>query len=374
MIAHHSHARTVPNRDIIVIGASAGGVEALAQLVSTLPADLPAAVFVTIHFPRTSRSVLPRILTRAGRLPAVAPSNGDAIERGRIYVAPPDWHLLIARGRIRLVRGPTENGNRPAVDPMFRSAAVAYGPQVIGVVLTGNLDDGTAGLLSIVRRGGIGIAQDPAEAIFPSMPQSAIDHGGVSHIVPINSMGPLLAQLASEEVAAAPESTMSDDRAARETAYSNFDLDVIEDPALHPGEPSPFSCPDCGGVLWQIEDPGTVRFRCRVGHGWTNDGLLMQQTETLETALWTALRALEESASLNRQMAQRATARGHTDLAERFEDTARLAERRASVVRGALLPEGEPDADPDADAARAADQHRQGDGDGGANVASIPAK
>src|SRR4051812_13953252 len=157
-------------KDIIVIGASAGGVEALSRLVHSLPADLPAAVFVTVHFPRTSQSVLPRILSRAGSLPAVHPKDGEPIRRGTIYVAPPDQHLLLVNGAVRLVRGPTENGNRPAIDPMFRSAAVAYGDRVIGVVLSGNLDDGTAGLMSITRRGGVGVAQDPEDALFSSMP------------------------------------------------------------------------------------------------------------------------------------------------------------------------------------------------------------
>lgn len=323
------------NRDIIVIGASAGGVEALSRLVADLPGDLPATVFVTVHFPRDSHSVLPRILTRRGRLAASHPDDREPIRRGHIYVAPPDHHLLVREGVIRLVRGPTENGNRPAIDPMFRSAAITYGARVIGVVLTGTLDDGTAGLFAITRRGGVGVAQDPADALFPSMPASAIEHGVAPYVAPLAALGALLERLVHEEIDPIPEPTMRDD-AGKETAYSAFDMRVIEDPEGHPGEPSPYSCPDCGGVLWAIEDERMLRFRCRVGHGWTNDGLLMQQTETLDTALWTALRALEENASLNQQMAVRAGRRGNGALAARFRANAQLAERRAGVLRDAL--------------------------------------
>ncbi|MGH7620622.1 MAG: chemotaxis protein CheB, partial [Gemmatimonadaceae bacterium] len=164
------------HRDIIVVGASAGGVEALQRLVAYLPANFGGSMFVTVHFPEHGTSTLPRILTRAGPLTAIHPVNGEPIIPGRIYVARPDFHLLLGPTGIRLVRGPRENGNRPAVDPMFRSAAVAFGRRVIGVVLTGNLDDGTSGLAAIKRRGGLAIAQDPSDALFPSMPHSAIEH------------------------------------------------------------------------------------------------------------------------------------------------------------------------------------------------------
>lgn len=322
-------------RDIIVIGASAGGVEALSTLVAGLPADLPAALFVTVHFPRTSQSVLPRILNRAGALPALHPADGDAIAPGNIYVAPPDQHLILTRHGIRLVRGPTENGNRPAIDPMFRSAAVAFGARVIGMVLTGNLDDGTAGLLTITRRGGVGIAQDPEEAIFPSMPASAISYGVANHVSTLQDIPALLERLTREPIAVQEEETVSDD--AKHTAFSSFDLRVIQDSENHPGVPSPYGCPDCGGVLWETEVDGMLQFRCRVGHGWTNDGLLMQLTETLDTALWTAFRALEENAGLNFRLATRAKERGDERSAERLSEHARSAERRAAVIRDALF-------------------------------------
>jgi two-component system chemotaxis response regulator CheB len=323
-------------RDIIVIGASAGGVEALTRLVSELPPDLPAALFVSLHFPRSSPSVLPRILGRAGALPALHPVDGEPIRPGHIYVAPPDFHLLIRPEVVRLVRGPTENGNRPAVDPMFRSAAVAYGPRVIGVVLTGNLDDGTGGLLAIKRRGGVGVAQDPEDAMFPSMPTSAIEHGAADYIVPLEQLSTLLRRLCDEQVTLQVKEDVMDD-AAREDAFSEFDVQAIENAERHPGKPSPFGCPDCGGVLWAIDDGDLTRFRCRVGHGWTTEALRAQQSTSFETALWTALRALEESAALNRQMASRMRERGAAQMSARFTENSSQAEEHARVVRDLLM-------------------------------------
>lgn len=322
-------------RDIIVIGASAGGVEAVTRLVGDLPRNLPAALFITVHFPRRAQSALPRILNRHGELPARHPADGEMFQPGHIYVAPPDSHLLLYRNAMRLSRGPTENGNRPAIDPMFRSAAVAFRNRVIGVVLSGSLDDGTGGLRAISRRGGVGVAQDPTDALFPSMPASAVAHGGVSHVVPIERMGGLLVRLCEEEIPPLREADVSDD-AAKETEYSSFDMEAIEDPDRHPGEPSPFSCPDCGGVLWSIPDGDLEHFRCRVGHGWTANGLVEQQQESLETALWSALRALEESAALNRQMAGRlGTTSKH--VRDRFTMQAVEAESHAHHIRRLLL-------------------------------------
>ena len=171
--------------DMVVVGTSSGGVEALMELCGGLPEDLPAAVFVVVHFPEGAPSVLPSILNRAGPLKAVHPEDGDPIENGRIYVAPPGLHLLVERGRVRLVRGPRENLHRPAVDPLFRTAAVAYGPRAVGVVLTGARDDGTAGLLAIKRRGGVAVVQDPDDALFSGMPQSALEYVDVDYCLPL---------------------------------------------------------------------------------------------------------------------------------------------------------------------------------------------
>ncbi len=322
--------------DIVVIGASAGGVEALSQIVQQLPSGFPAAVFVTLHFPANAISVLPSILGRAGNLPVEHASDHQRIVHGRVYVAPPDHHLLLFPGVLRVVRGPKENGNRPAVDPMFRSAAVAYGSRVIGIVLTGNLDDGTAGLLAIKRRGGTTIVQDPADALFPAMPASALEHVDVDHIVNLDELPSLLCQLVVRPTAAGEAGPVTKSE-NQENAYSAMDLRVIESPEEHPGQPSAFSCPDCGGVLWQIDDGDLVRYRCRIGHGWTTDGLANEQIDTLDAALWTALRALEESAALSHQLAQRLERRGNAALVERYLENARTARQRAALVRQVLL-------------------------------------
>jgi two-component system, chemotaxis family, protein-glutamate methylesterase/glutaminase len=325
----------MPPRRIIVIGASAGGVEALTQVVRRVPADIDAALFVTIHFPPTSVSALPHILDRRSPLTAVHATDGERIERGKIYIAPPDNHLLLFRGVMRLYRGPRENGNRPAVDPMFRSAALAYGARVIGVILSGSLDDGTSGLLAIKRRGGIAVVQDPEEASFPSMPQSAIEHVAVDHVLKLEQIPALLSDLAQQR--STEEEQVAFDEAEKDVEYSEVDLSRIENPADHPGVLAPFGCPDCGGTLWELREGDLVRFRCRVGHAWTSDALLGRQTETLDAALWTALRALEESASLNEQMADRARTRGNARLAETLADNATLATHRARVIRDALV-------------------------------------
>ncbi len=196
--------------DIIVIGASAGGVEASMKLVHALPADLPASVFIVLHIPPGSPSLLPQILSRAGSLPVTQPEDDTPIEHRHIYVAPPDRHLILEKGRIRIVLGPEENRHRPAVDPLFRSAALVYGPQVIGVILTGALDDGTAGLIAVKQRGGIAVVQDPNDALYPSMPQSALSYVNVDHLLPLSHIGPLLAQLSHEKSIAAPEAPVND--------------------------------------------------------------------------------------------------------------------------------------------------------------------
>jgi len=327
-------------RRIIVIGASAGGVEALTQVARGVPADIDAALFVTVHFPPTSASALPQILHRAGPLPAAHAANGELIEPGKIYVAPPDHHLLIFRDCMRLHRGPRENGNRPAVDPMFRSAALAYGPRVVGVILSGSLDDGTSGLLAIKRRGGIAVVQDPEEAIFPSMPESAIQHVPVDHVVKLDRLGALLGELANQPPT--EEEQVAFDDAEKDLEYSEIDLARIENPAEHPGVLAPFGCPDCGGTLWELREGELVRFRCRVGHAWTSDALLARQTETLDAALWTALRALEESASLNEQLADRARRRGNERLAEKLTDNATIATGRARIIREVLVQAKDP--------------------------------
>ena len=324
----------MPGRDIIVIGASAGGVEALKQLVHGLPADLPAAVFVVLHVPPHGPSVLPRILTRAGRLPAAHPADGQPIRPGTITVAPPDYHLLVKPGHVRLTRGPRENGHRPAADALFRTAARSYGGRVVGVVLSGVLDDGTAGLAAVKRAGGLAVVQHPDDALYAGMPQSAIDNVAVDYTLPVADLAALLTRLATEP-APAPHPGLSPD------GDKEADMAELEPGAVHahhrPGTPSAFGCPECGGVLWELRDGDLLRFRCRVGHAWSADSLLAEQSDGLEAALWSALRALEEQAALSRRMADRAVARGHTGSAEVFAGQSRDATAHAEVIRRVLL-------------------------------------
>ena len=334
------------NRDIVVVGASAGGIEALQHLVRDLPAKLAGSMFVTVHFPEHGTSVLPRILSRAGTHPVLHATDGESIVPGRIYVAPPDFHLLLEPNVVRLVRGPRENGNRPAIDPMFRSAALAFGPRVIGVVLTGNLDDGTAGLRAVKRRGGVAIVQSPEDAMFSSMPQSAIDHVNVDRVVPIRAMARAIADAMAQPVATSQFPPAMEDIMENELSAAN--LDAIGAPeGEHTGHSSPYSCPDCGGVLWEIKDGDFMRYRCRVGHAWTSDALLAKQADTLDDALWTALRTLEESASLSRRIALRHRERGSARLAERFETQAESLDVRARVIRDALMTDRDTQVNPD---------------------------
>ena len=242
---------TRDGHDIVVVGASAGGVEALMQLAYGLPPDLAASVFVVLHIAPDSASALPEILSRAGRLPAVHPADGQRIEPVRIYVAPPDRHLLLVGPRIHVVRGPRENGHRPAVDPLFRTAARSFGPRVVGVILSGTLDDGTAGLAAIKMRGGVAIVQDPDEALFQGMPRSAIDNVAVDHVLPVNEIAPRIAQLVQEPVTgSAPAVTDEMDMEARMAELEEAAVQRNE----RPGTPSVFSCPECGGVLWEVAD------------------------------------------------------------------------------------------------------------------------
>jgi two-component system chemotaxis response regulator CheB len=239
-------------RDIIVVGASAGGVEALGQMVRGLPADLPAAVFVVLHVPAHGTSVLPSILRRAGPLPAHHAKDGEPIHPGRLYIAPPDFHMLLKNGHVRLARGPTENSHRPAVDPLFRTAARRYGRRVIGVVLSGVLDDGTAGLLAVKNQGGLAVVQHPDDALYRNMPQNALEQVAVDHAAPAGQLGPLLARLAAEPLPPAAESQVSPEM-EMETDMAELELEAMQSFA-RPGTPSGFACPECNGVLWELHE------------------------------------------------------------------------------------------------------------------------
>jgi two-component system, chemotaxis family, protein-glutamate methylesterase/glutaminase len=324
--------------DIIVIGASAGGVPALTEICRALPRDLEAAVFVVVHTSPTSPGVLPQILDRSGPLSCSFPFDGQSIEMGRVYVAPPDHHMLLSDA-IHLTRGPKENGFRPAVDPLFRTAARAFGSRVVGVVLSGGLDDGTEGLLFIKQVGGIAVVQDPAEAAFPSMPASAIEAVEVDHVVTVKQM-PVLLERLTHERAAQGAVVMAKDLPDEPEAAAVGDKGLKN--KTMPGPPTPMTCPECGGSLWEISQGQRVtRFRCHVGHSYTPKGLLVTKSAEVESALWSALRTLEENAELRRRMAERAAEGKLNGVAQQYQRAAADAEERATVIRQVLMSERE---------------------------------
>jgi two-component system chemotaxis response regulator CheB len=333
-----SGAARSPAHDIIVVGASAGGVEALIALVGGLPADLPAALFVVLHIPPYGESHLPAILTHHGPLPAAHSTHGEAIAPGRIYVAPPDHHLLIRNGHVELTRGPHENASRPAVDPLFRSAARTYGPRVVGVVLSGALRDGSAGLMAIAARGGVTVVQDPEEALFDSMPRTALTYVQVDHVLPARQIPALLGRLAREPAAyreAIGTPTMSDmDEMMPQLVRRDI---TAQERNEHGGEMTVYTCPECGGTLWQADHDGLVQFNCHVGHAYAAESLLGHMSEELEAALWRCVRMLAEKATLTRQLAGRLQVAGQETQAARIAEQAHLDDRHGQLIRTMLL-------------------------------------
>lgn len=319
--------------DLIVVGASAGGVEALMKLVAPLPADFGAAVCIVLHMPPDSPSLLPRLLSRASALPAHHVLDGERLTPGQIYVAPPDYHLVVRPGHLDLSHGPRENRNRPAIDVLFRSAALAYGARVVGVILSGTLDDGTAGMRVIKARGGVAVVQDPDDALFPGMPQHVLESGAVDHVLPVMEMGKLLVKLSQAPASRTPAAA---EGTREEAAMADADLSLMFG-GTHPGTPSVFACPDCGGVLWELQDGDLVHYRCRVGHAYSADSLLEAQADGVEGALWMGLRALEEQADLARRLEARARDQHHTRLVARYAERAHQAEVNAAKLRQLLL-------------------------------------
>lgn len=321
--------------DIIVVGASAGGLEALQALVRGLPPDFPAAVFVVWHLPANSGGVLPAVLDRAGPLPAAHARDGEPIAPGRIFVAPPDRHLVLDAGHVRLTRGPKENHFRPALDPLFRSAAVAYGSRVIGVVLSGLLNDGTAGLWAIKDRGGLAVVQEPQDALFPAMPQSALEHVAIDAHAPAARLGPLLAQLAQLP---APDE-------GGNPVFEKLNIEnriALEDNALELGvttlgTPSLYTCPECHGVLLQVHGGDLLRFRCHTGHAFTADALAEHGAEAIEANLWSVVRAMDEHVVLLRQITDQLHAAGNARAAEQVLDQVRVVQRQTQTIRQVVL-------------------------------------
>ncbi len=318
---------------VIVVGGSAGGVEAMSRFASLLPRDLPAAVLMVLHIPHNAVSVMPAILRRAGRLPAVHAAIREPLREGMIYVAPPDRHMLIRDSSVITVFGPRENGHRPAIDPLFRSAAEAYGKNVIGVLLTGNLDDGTAGLAAIKEYGGVAIVQDPDDALYSGMPESAIQNVAVDNVLPLDRIVPaILDMLASPPPRGVVEPVDED----IELEIKKVSMDSNLEPDQNAGQPSPFTCPECNGGLWELKEGALVRYRCRVGHAYSSDSLISSYSSSVEAALWAALRALEENASFAQRLANRAEAQNNRLSTQRLTEQSARAAEHANTLRGIL--------------------------------------
>ncbi|MBS0523402.1 MAG: chemotaxis protein CheB [Proteobacteria bacterium] len=313
-------------RDVIVIGGSAGAIEALGDLLHALAADLPAAVFVVVHIGETS--VLPVILGRRSALPVEPARSGASFERGHVYVGVPGVHLLLHDNHILLRRGPRENLARPAIDALFRSAAASLGSRVIAVLLSGSLSDGTAGLRAIKRCGGIAVVQDPKEAPAPSMPRNAVRNVDVDHVRPVAGMPALLERLVREPAGPSPEVPAEIRLEAAIAAHELADMKVDE--VL--GKISPFTCPECHGALWEIRDGPMLRYRCHVGHAFAADAVLAAQNDEIDRMLDTLQRAHQERAAFARRMAEQERAEQRHHLADYLETRAREYEDDAKLV------------------------------------------
>lgn len=328
---------TRPGGHVVVVGASAGGVEALRKLVAGFPPDLDAAVVVVLHIPRTSPGALPNILDRAGPLPAEAARHHAPLRRGVVHVAPPDHHVLVEDGRLLLSTGPMENGHRPAIDPLFRSAAASHGPRAIGVVLSGTRDDGASGLAVLAEQGGAAVVQDLDDAMYAAMPANALEQVPDALVRTADDLGAAIAELVRRPVGPRPPTHASVTPLRAEVSVAATDRPSTED--IAGAVPSPYSCPHCHGVLFEVPGPPRPRFRCRVGHAWSPESLEADQATGVENALWVALRALEEKASLVRRLADEAQTNGHHLSAEEYRARARHAEGQAEQVRALLQPE-----------------------------------
>jgi two-component system chemotaxis response regulator CheB len=318
-------------RNIIVIGTSAGGLEALDQIIGQLPSDLPASILIVQHMaPEDTGAALLHRLGRHKAFNCKLAEDGEVFEPGRIYIAPPDYHLLVKKNRLLVTKGARENRYRPAVDPLFRSAAVTHGPRVIGVVLTGMLDDGTAGLIAIKKCGGVTVVQDPEDAAYPDMPQSAVRNLQVDHCLPVGAMGRLLEKLTRGHAGRA--TAIPEDVHTEATIAERVLSDVAQVNGL--GSQVPYNCPNCGGVLWEVEHPDVQRYRCHTGHSFTAAALLTSQSERIEETLWISLRMFEERKNLLNNMADKET---HSNTKRSYAERAKETEIHIERIRAMLL-------------------------------------
>ena len=320
------------HRDITVIGASAGGISALRELIAALPADYAAAVFVVVHLAPEAPSILHHVLDRKSALPVTVAADGARIRKSTVTVARPDQHLVLKRDRMVVAHGARENRHRPSIDVLFRSAALTFGPRVTGVVLSGMLDDGAAGLWAIKHRGGVAVVQDPDDAEFPDMPRNAMEVTAIDYKLPVRAMAEVLVRIAAEVVEDAKE--IASPSMAREVSMA-VNNDMTMDKMDTIGKRVPLTCPECGGSLWEMQDGGP-RYRCHTGHAYSLHSLAAEQTIQVEAALWAGLRRLEESERLARHMESLARSRGNERSATFHAEMAQSSASHASTLRGLL--------------------------------------
>jgi two-component system chemotaxis response regulator CheB len=324
-------------RDIVVIGASSGGVSALLELVKTLPADFPAPIFVVQHVPADSHSFLPQLMNSVSSLKAKHPEDGEPVEVGTIYVAPPDHHLLVEDDKVLVKRGPKENRFRPSIDALFRSAAYSYGSRVIGVVLTGYLDDGTSGLYCLQRLGGLAVVQNPRDAQSPAMPSNALEFVKADHVVSLAELGALLVQLTMQPAPAKSRMTKQElDLLEVEITIAKhgnaYEMGIIER-----GEPTQFTCPDCHGVMTKLIEGKLIRFRCHTGHAYTISALLSEVTESVESMLYQSMRGLEETKMLLENLSRHFSDEKQSTIAALFQRKADQAGKQARLIHDSIL-------------------------------------
>lgn len=320
---------------IIVIGASTGGFEAFKTIIKMLPSDFATPIFIVWHMSPDIRGVLPQVLNRENKIWAAHAYNNEEIKPARIYVAPPDYHLLLQYGRVRVTHGPKENRFRPAVDPLFRSAAYAYGNRVIGVILSGALDDGTAGLWTVKHYGGIAIVQDPMDAEVSSMPENAMRQVKVDYCVAVSEMADLLVRLSNEKITE-NNTVMKDEQTEKEIEIA-AEESAMKNGILNFGELSPFACPECHGVLSRLRNDNIVRYRCHTGHAYSADALMTAITERIEDSLYSAIRGMDESIMLLNHIGDHYAEANQPGLAALYFRKAKEAQERSNLVRTSTL-------------------------------------
>jgi two-component system, chemotaxis family, protein-glutamate methylesterase/glutaminase len=320
---------------IVVVGTSAGGMEALGKLIRNLPGDFPAPVFVVQHMAADATGdVLVQTLAKLSKLECQHAKHGQKFQAGHVYIAPSDHHTLVGNGRIIISKGARENRSRPAIDPLFRSAAVAYGARVIGILLTGYLDDGTSGLVAIQKCGGICVVQSPGDAAYPDMPQHALNNLKPDYSLPVGKIGALLERIVLQPVRRSPP--VPKDVSIEAMIAERVVSDVTAAERL--GTQVPFNCPDCGGVLWEMKKGKLRRYRCHTGHAFTSTVLMAEQTKAIEETLWVALRMFEERKNLLNTM----TARRNSKFSQSANDRAKESQVHIERIRAILLASTKP--------------------------------